>query len=223
MRAGDYRCTETLFAVVDAPAAQGVIGDAPPVIEKERPFFFSLFTHTRHSGLLKLQFLSLGFFEQRPNLGLPFFQIRNILSVEMPGAVDAAANLVDIAGSPADGCGQLFLLGVVHLDDLAVDCHLAQIRTYVLGAKLCHFALDDLPLLFGDAELDADRPCAFSHVGIRLFQTTTNSFSRIGGCRKKYFSSLFNGQFRAKAWYPLRKNSLSLYNGHFLRKKQGSA
>lgn len=198
MRAGDYRCTETLFAVVDAPAAQGVIGDAPPVIEEERPFFFSLFTHTQHSGLLKLQFLSLGFFEQRPNLGLLFFQIRNILSVEMPGAVDAAANLVDIAGSPADGCGQLFLLGVVHLDDVAVDCHLAQIRTHVLGAELCHFALDDLPLLFGDAELDADRPCAFSHVGIRLLQTTTDSFSRIGGCLKKYFPHFSTDSFAQK-------------------------
>ena len=96
MRANDHRSTETLFAVVDALAAQGVIGDAAPVIQKESPFFFSFFTHTRHSGLLSLQFLSLGLFEQRPNLGLPFFQFRNILSIEMPGAVDAAANLVDI-------------------------------------------------------------------------------------------------------------------------------
>lgn len=96
MRADDHRSTKTLFAVADAPAAKGVIGDAPTVIEEERPFFFSLFTHTRHSGLLSLQFLSLGFFEQRPNLGLPFFQLRNILSVEMPDAVDPAANLVEI-------------------------------------------------------------------------------------------------------------------------------
>ena len=110
MWADDHRSTETLFAVVDALAAQGVIDDAAPVIQKESPFFFSFFTHTRHSGLLSLQFLSLGLFEQRPNLGLPFFQLRNILSVKIPGAVDPAANLVDIAGSPADGCGQLFLL-----------------------------------------------------------------------------------------------------------------
>ena len=96
MWADDHRSTETLFAVVDALAAQGVIGDASTVIQEERPFFFSFFTHTRHSGLLSLQSLSLGLFEQRPNLGLPFFQFRNILSVEMPGAVDPAANLIDI-------------------------------------------------------------------------------------------------------------------------------
>ena len=96
MRADDHRSTKTLFAVVDALAAQGVIGDASPVIQEERPFFFSFFTHTRHSGLLSLQFLSLSLFEQRPNLGLPFFQLRNILGIEMPSAVDAAANLIDI-------------------------------------------------------------------------------------------------------------------------------
>ena len=96
MWADDHRSTETLFAVVDTPAAQGVIGDASSVIQKERPFFFSFFTHTRHNGLLSLQFLSLVFFEQRPNLDLPFFQLRNILSVEIPGAVDPAANLIDI-------------------------------------------------------------------------------------------------------------------------------
>ena len=96
MWADDHRSTETLFAVVDALATQGVIGDASPVVQEEHPFFFFLFTHTRHSGLLSLQSLSLGLFEQRPNLGLPFFQFRNILSVEMPGAVDPAANLIDI-------------------------------------------------------------------------------------------------------------------------------
>ena len=96
MRTDDHHGSEALFAVVNAPAAQGVIGDAPPVIQEERPFFFFLFTHTRHSGLLSLQSLSPGLFEQRPNLGLPFFQFRNILSVEMPGAVDPAANLIDI-------------------------------------------------------------------------------------------------------------------------------
>ena len=142
MRADNHHCTETLFAVVDAPAAKGVIGDAPAVIQKERPFFFSLFTHTRHNGPLSLQFLSLVFFEQRPNLGLPFFQLRNILSVEMPGAVDPAANLVDIAGSPAYGCGQLFLLGVIHFDDVAVDCHFSEICAHVLSTELSHLALD---------------------------------------------------------------------------------
>ena len=163
MWADDHRSTETLFAVVETSAAQGVIGDASTVIQEERPFFFSLFAHTRHSGLLSLQFLSLGLFEQRPNLGLLFFQLRNILSVEMPGAVNPAANLVDIAGNPADGCGQLFLLGVVHFDDVAVNRHFSEICAHVLSSELRHLALDETPLLLGDAELDADRLCAFSH------------------------------------------------------------
>ena len=84
MWADDHRSTETLFAVVDALATQGVIGDASPVVQEEHPFLFSFFTHTRHSGLLSLQFLSLDLFEQRPDFGLPLFQLRNILSVEVP-------------------------------------------------------------------------------------------------------------------------------------------
>ena len=54
MWADDHHGSEALFAVVNAPAAQGVIGDASTVIQEERPFFFSFFTHTRHSGLLWL-------------------------------------------------------------------------------------------------------------------------------------------------------------------------
>ena len=202
MRADNHHCTETLLAVVNAPAAKGVIGDAPAVIQKERPFFFSLFTHTRHNGLLSLQFLSLVFFEQRPNLDLPFFQLRNILSVEMPGAVNPAANLVGIAGNPADGCGWLFLLGVVHFDDLTVDCHFSEICAYVLSTELSHLALDKLTLLLGDAELDADRPCAFSHWIFASFKLQRTIFCELGGISTKNFS---------------------IYNGHFLREKQGSA
>ena len=55
MRTDDHHGSEALFAVVNAPAAQGVIGDASPVVQEEHPFFFSFFTHTRHSGLLSLQ------------------------------------------------------------------------------------------------------------------------------------------------------------------------
>ena len=207
MWADDHRSTETLFAVVDALAAQGVIGDAAPVIQKESPFFFSFFTHTRHSGLLSLQFLSLGLFEQRPNLGLPFFQLRNILSVKIPGAVDPAANLVDIAGSPAYGCGQLFLLGVIHLDDVAVDCHLAKICAHVFGTELRHLALDEPPLLLGDTEFNADRPCSFSYWIFASFKLQRTNFYGLGGHPKKYSLSYFNGQFRTKTWYLLRKIS----------------
>lgn len=198
MRADDHRSTETLFAVVDALAAQGVIGDASTVIQEERPFFFSLFAHTRHSGLLSLQFLSLGFFEQRPNLGLPFFQLRNILSVEMPGAVNPAANLVDIAGNPADGCGQLFLLGVIHFDDVAVDCHFSEICAHVLSTELSHLALDKLTLLLGDAELDADRPCAFSYWIFASFKLQRTNFYGLGGTRKNIPSHIPTDSFEQK-------------------------
>ena len=54
MWADDHHSAEALLAVVNAPAAKGVIGDAPPVIQEERPFFLSLFAHTRHNGLLWL-------------------------------------------------------------------------------------------------------------------------------------------------------------------------
>src|SRR5699024_3247670 len=150
-------------------------------------------------------------FEQRPNLGLPFFQFRNILSIEMPGAVDAAANLVDIAGSPADGCGQFLLLGVIHLDDVTVNRYLAEICTHVPGAELRHLVLDEPPLLLGDAELDADRSCAFSHWIFASSNYNGQFFADWGGHSKKYPLSYFNGQFREKTWYLLRKNySLTL-------------
>ena len=54
MWADDHRSPETLFAVVDALATQGVIGDASPVVQEEHPFLLSFLTHTRHSGLLWL-------------------------------------------------------------------------------------------------------------------------------------------------------------------------
>ena len=35
--------------------------------------------------------------------------------------------------------------------------------------------------------------------------------------------SNYNGHFKRETWYPLRKKSLSLYNGHFLRQLAGRA
>ena len=51
-----------------------------------------------------------------------------------------------------------------------------------------------------------------SAIGYSPPQTTTDNFLRIGGGHsKKYPLSYFNGQFRAKTWYLLRKNfSLTL-------------
>ena len=58
-------------------------------------------------------------FQQFPDLGLPCFQLGNIVFIAAPGAVDAAANLVDVRGGTADSGSQLLLLGVVHLDDVS--------------------------------------------------------------------------------------------------------
>ena len=52
-------------------------------------------------------------FQQLPDLGLPRFQLGNVVLIAAPGAVDAAANLVDVRGGTADGSGQLLLLGVL--------------------------------------------------------------------------------------------------------------
>ena len=52
-------------------------------------------------------------FQQLPNLGLPCFQLGNIVFIAAPGAVDAAADMVDVRGDSADGGSQLLLLGVL--------------------------------------------------------------------------------------------------------------
>ena len=57
--------------------------------------------------------ISLPHFQQFPDLGLPRFQLGNVVLVAAPGAVDAAANLVDVRGDSADGSSQLLLLGVL--------------------------------------------------------------------------------------------------------------
>ena len=42
-------------------------------------------------------------FQQFPYLGLLRFQLGNVVFIAAPGAVDAAANLVDVRGGTADG------------------------------------------------------------------------------------------------------------------------
>lgn len=76
----------------------------------------------------------------------------------MPGAVDPAADVVDVCGSSADGSSQFLLLGVIHFDDIAVDRHLAQICPHIMGAELLHLVLYEFLFLFGDAE-GLDRTC----------------------------------------------------------------
>ena len=60
--------TKALLAIVNTLAAKFVIGDAIAVIQEERPFLFSLFTHLWHSKLLFLLF-------QSPDAVFDHFQI----------------------------------------------------------------------------------------------------------------------------------------------------
>ena len=58
-------------------------------------------THTWKIPLWS-KFSPLPRFQQLPNFGLPRFQFGNVGIVEMPGAVDAAADVVDVRGDSAD-------------------------------------------------------------------------------------------------------------------------
>ena len=102
-------------------------------------------------------------FQQLPDLGLPRFQLGNVALIAAPGAVDAAADVVDVCGNPADGGSQLFLLGVVHLDDVAVDQHLAGVSAEVVCPQLAHFVLDEIQFLLVEADFLADGSCAIRH------------------------------------------------------------
>lgn len=57
--------------------------------------------HTRNPPLWS-KLLPLLHFQQLPYISHPFFQLGNIGIVEMPGAVDATANLVDVRDETAD-------------------------------------------------------------------------------------------------------------------------
>ena len=60
----------------------------------------------------------------------------------MLGLVDPAADVVDVGGCSADGGSQLFLLGVIDLDDVAIDQHLSGICAEITGAELVHLVAD---------------------------------------------------------------------------------
>ena len=83
-------------------------------------------------------------FQQLPDLGLPRFQFGNVVLIAAPGTVDAAANLVDVRGGLADSGSQLFLLGVIDLDDVAVNQHFPGIRAEVVCSQLAHLVLDEI-------------------------------------------------------------------------------
>ena len=67
-------------------------------------------------------------FQQLPDLGLPRFQLDNVIFINVPGTVDAAADLVDVRGGTADGSGQLLLLGVVPVSYTHLDVYKRQGR-----------------------------------------------------------------------------------------------
>ncbi len=102
-------------------------------------------------------------FQQLPDLGLPLFQFGNIVFIAAPGAVDAAANLVDVRGGTADGGSQLLLIGVIDLDDVAVDQHPAGVSAEVVCPQLAHFVLDEIQLLLVQADFLADGSRAIRH------------------------------------------------------------
>ena len=102
-------------------------------------------------------------FQQLPDLGLPRFQLGNVVLIAAPGAVDAAADLVDVRGDSADGSSQLLLLGVVHLDDVAIDQHFPGIRAEVAGAELIHLVANYAQFLLIQADFFADGSRAIRH------------------------------------------------------------
>lgn len=74
----------------------------------------------------------------------------------MPSADDTTTDVIDICGSTTDSGGEFLLLGVVHLDDAAVNGHFAEIGARIPGAKLRYLVANQITFLFGDAHLDAD-------------------------------------------------------------------
>ena len=104
MRANNDNRPKALLAIVDAAAAERVVRLASPVIQKERPFqFFLIYSCAAYLySFPELQFVSLLYFQQFPHVSHSLFQFGNIVLVAAPGAVDAAADLVDVRGGAAD-------------------------------------------------------------------------------------------------------------------------
>ena len=113
---------------------------------------------------MRSKFVSLPHFQQLPDLGLPCFQLGYVVFIAAPGAVDAAANLVDVRGGTADSGSQLFLLGVVYLDDVSVDQHLAGVSAEIVCPQLAHLVLNEIRLLFVEADFFADGSRAVWHI-----------------------------------------------------------
>ena len=119
-------------------------------------------THTWKIPLWS-KLILLPYFQQFPDLGLPCFQLGNVVLVNVPSAVDAAANLVDVRGGTADGGSQILLLGVIDLDYAAVNQHLAGVCAEIVRPQLAHFVLDEIQFLLVQADFFSDGARAIRH------------------------------------------------------------
>ena len=121
--------------------------------------------------------ISLPHFQQLPDFGLPCFQLGNIGIVKMPGAVDAAADMVDVRGNPADRGSSLFLFCVIDLGDVPVDEHFPGIRTEVAGTELVHPVANHAQFLLIQADFFADGSCTVWHDKTLLSQYNGHFFT----------------------------------------------
>lgn len=52
--------------------------------------------------------------------------------------------MINICGGTTDSGGEFLLLDVIHLDDVTVNDHFAEIGAHIPGAKLCHFVANQI-------------------------------------------------------------------------------
>ena len=117
----------------------------------------------------------------------------------MPGAVDAAADVVDVRGNTADGSSQLFLFCVIDLDDVPVNRHFPGVSAEIAGAELIHLVANYAQFLLVQADFLADGSCTVWHI--------------------KELPSLYNGHFFAETQVSKRKN-FKKYAPLLLRKRE---
>lgn len=82
----------------------------------------------------------------------------------MTGAIDAAADMVDVGGNPADSGSQFFLFSVIDLDDIPIDECLPGIRAEIAGAELVRLVANQTQLMFIQADFPAGGSCAVWHI-----------------------------------------------------------
>lgn len=80
--------------------------------------------------------------QKLPDFFLTGFQVGDVVIIEMPGLVDALAEMIDVRGDITDRRRKLFLLGVIKLDDVPVNRHFSEIGTEIVGANLLHLLPD---------------------------------------------------------------------------------